>query len=194
MEKVLQNYLISNLLTKRNKRTGKAKNCLFVEIDFNLYNDDTIVTFYTSLERTHYWIKYFDIFYNDHLGSSESFEIKWYYEPSKWTDPNNNSNAIVIEVLNTDTTLQYNVTFFVTTGTIRVQGSKTMTFVRSHFPILKEILAKVLENCTVDENQNDLDQTIMHTAAVRLDDEISEEVGENSDSSITSVKSVINIE
>jgi len=194
MDKVLQDYHISSLPTKRSKRTGKAKNCLFEEIDLNLYNDDKIVTFYTSLERTHYWIKTLDIFYYDHLGSSESLEINWYDEPSKWTDHNNSSNAIVIEVLNTDTTLQYNVTFFVTTGTIRVQGSKTMTFVRPHFPILKEILAKVLENCTVDEHQNDLDQTIIHTAAVRLDDEISEEVEENSDSSIISVKSVINNE
>jgi hypothetical protein len=42
------------------------------------------------------------------------------------------SNCILIEVKNLDETLKYNLTFFVTTGTIRAQGSqyRLLTFIQ----------------------------------------------------------------
>ena len=190
MDKILRDYPHNSLPTKLNRRTGKAKKCLYEEIDPNLYEKDArMVTFYTTLNRIHPWIKTLDVFYYDHLGSHDNFDIKWYDEPKSWTDPNNNGNSIIIEVLNKDEELQYNVTFFVTTGTIRVQGSKYMTFANSHFPKLKEILVKVLDSVpsvTVDENQNDLDETMIQH---NLNSQNFGEEYDQEDNSITSVKS-----
>ena len=68
----------------------------------------------------------------------------------------------LIEILDKEQVLQFNITFFVTTGTIRVQGSKYMTFVHSHFPVLIQILAKLIDNAThaTVEEQFGLDQTL----------------------------------
>jgi hypothetical protein len=42
--------------------------------------------------------------------------------PETWSDRHDAANCILIEVKNLDETLKYNLTFFVTTGTIRAQG------------------------------------------------------------------------
>ncbi|CAG2218274.1 unnamed protein product [Mytilus edulis] len=168
------------------KRTGKAKKCLFEDIDIYLYEKEArMITFFTNVERIHPWIKTLDLFYYDHMGNNDKFDIKWYDVPTTWSDPNNNNNSIVIEILDKEQALQFNITFFVTTGTIRVQGSKFMTFVHSHFPVLTQILAKVIDNAThaTVEEQFDLDQTLKdvndNTISSKLDD------------SITSIKSTV---
>jgi hypothetical protein len=46
------------------------------------------------------------------------------------------ANCILIEVKNLDETLKYNLTFFVTTGTIRAQGNQYRLFTDKHFPTL----------------------------------------------------------
>ena len=80
------------------------------------------------------------------MGKSDTYDINWYDDPEVWTDPQGQSNAIVIEVQDKSGDLQYNVTFFMTTGTIRVQGSKFMYFARKHFPVLRDIFNKLLEH------------------------------------------------
>jgi hypothetical protein len=128
------------------QRTDKAKQALFEEIDINLYNENAhIVTFYTSSDRIQAWIKTLDIYYYDNLGKDQDLEIEWRDDPIEWKDPNNSANSIVIEILKNEQ-LQYNVTFFVTTGTIRVQGTCYRQFAEVHFPKLKNIFKMVLAN------------------------------------------------
>lgn len=103
-----------------------------------------MVTFHTDIHRLYPWIKTLDSFYYNHLGKCDEFNINWYDDPEIWENPSDNANSIVIEIRDNTNTLVYSITFFVTTGTIRAQGSKYMLFVEKHFPILKLILDKVL--------------------------------------------------
>lgn len=58
MEKILADYPTHCLPNRLNKRTGKARKCLFDELDINLYDTEAkMVAFHTSVERIHYWIK-----------------------------------------------------------------------------------------------------------------------------------------
>ena len=98
MDKVLHEYPISILPKKFHERTGKAKKNLFEEVDKKLYQKD-MITFHTSVDRVHYWIKTFDFFYYHHLGNRTSLEIKWYDMPETWTNPEE-KNSIVIELYN----------------------------------------------------------------------------------------------
>ncbi|CAC5392228.1 unnamed protein product [Mytilus coruscus] len=149
MDKVYKDYPVKMFQRSFTNERVKAKKCLFEDIDINLYEKEArMITFFTNVERIHPWIKTLDLFYYDHMGNNDKFDIKWYDVPTTWSDPNNNNNSIVIEILDKEQALQFNITFFVTTGTIRVQGSKYMTFVHSHFPVLTQILAKVIDNAT----------------------------------------------
>ncbi|CAC5421712.1 unnamed protein product [Mytilus coruscus] len=146
MDKTINDYPLSSLPSKQSKRTGKAKLSLFEQIDPNLYDEHAkIITFYTNLDRIQPWIKTLDIYYYGNLRKEPDYDIEWYDEPKTWENRNNSGNSVMIEVLKKGE-LQFNITFFVTTGTIRVQGSHYSEFVDIHFPILKDILDKVLTN------------------------------------------------
>jgi DNA replication initiation complex subunit (GINS family) len=82
-------------------------------------------------------------------------EISWRDETDPWSNQNDVANSIVIEVADVNKILQYGITFFVTTGTIRVQGSKYKHFAEKEFPILKEILAIVLDSMAKIDNAID---------------------------------------
>lgn len=153
--KVINDYPGKVIPLKLHDRTGKAKKCQFEAIDLNLYQrEPKMVTFHTSRPRIQPWIATLDIFYYQYLGNDESLTIKWYDVPESWTEITNN-NSIVIETINKeDNRLMFNITFFVTTGTIRVQGTNYMTFVEEHFKILKDILKKVLTVWNETENEN----------------------------------------
>ena len=202
MDKVLHEYPISILPKKFHERTGKAKKNLFEEVDKKLYQKD-MITFHTSVDRVHYWIKTFDFFYYHHLGNRTSLEIKWYDMPETWTNPEE-KNSIVIELYNKGDlqNLLYNVTFYVTTGTIRVQGKKHMFFVQKHFPILKQILDKVVilckfdqENPVVDAYQNVIDTSIQLSSVTQVDtgpqNEDDDEVNSELEDSLTTVKAAV---
>lgn len=151
--RILTEYPKSSLFKKHNKRTGKAKNCLFEEIDKNLYeNEAKMITFHTNLQRIHPWIKTIDVFYYNFLGENEDFKINWYDDPEVWESGSDSSNSMVMEVMQ-KTNLLYSVTFFVTTGTFRVQGSNYRLFADIHFSILKQILDKVLA-LQIDERES----------------------------------------
>ncbi|CAC5385215.1 unnamed protein product [Mytilus coruscus] len=121
MDKTINDYPLSSLPSKQSKRTGKAKLSLFEQIDPNLYDEHAkIITFYTHLDRIQPWRKTLDIYYYDNLGKEPDYDIEWYDEPKTWENRNNR--------------------------TIRVQGSYYSEFVDIHFPILKDILDKVLTN------------------------------------------------
>jgi hypothetical protein len=141
---ILKVYPESVIPSKLKKRTGKVQKTLFEEIDNNLYEKEArMITFHTHVNRIYPWIKTLDTFYYIHLGKQSEYRIKWFDDPQEWKDISN-ANSIVIEVSQASDEVQlYNLTFFITTGTIRVQGTKYIIFVQKHFPVLKMILQKV---------------------------------------------------
>ena len=85
--RILSEFPESSLPKKLNKRTGKAKNALFEELDLNLYEKEAnMVTFHTNIQRLYPWIKTLSTFYYDHLGNSDGYNIKWYDDPKIWED------------------------------------------------------------------------------------------------------------
>jgi hypothetical protein len=61
-------------------------------------------------------IQVLSIFY---LGKQDNIKLSWSDIPETWSDRHDAANCILIEMKNLDETLKYNLTFFVTTGTIR---------------------------------------------------------------------------
>ena len=166
MKNINDEYPVSCLPTNLNNRTGKARNCPFEAIDLILYDDNAhMLAFHTTLERIQPWIKTLSIFYFE---NENKHEITWRDEPDPWSNQNDVANSIVIEVADVNKILQYGITFFVTTGTIRVQGSKYKHFAEKEFPILKEILAIVLDsmakiNNAIDKHTEVEDETTLKT-------------------------------
>lgn len=155
MSNILNEYPIEHLPNKLNKRTGKAKNCPFENIDLKMYEESAhMITFHTSLPRLQYWIKALSILYYENLGKLEGVEIKWSDIPEKWSDRNDTANSIFIEVETPDGTLIYNVTLFVSTGTIRVQGSRYRLFTDKYFPILQTLLKQVITHNSSESDQS----------------------------------------
>jgi hypothetical protein len=87
-----------------------------------------MITFHTTLPRIQPWIKVLSIFYYDNLGKQDNIKLSWSDIPETWSDRHDAANCILIEVKNLDETLKYNLTFFVTTGTIRAQGSPMASY------------------------------------------------------------------
>lgn len=151
MEKILLEYPLECLPSKLNKRTGKALRCPYEAIDLNLYEEGArMITFHTTLPRIQPWIKVLSIFYYDNLGKQDNIKLSWSDIPETWSDRHDAANCILIEVKNLDETLKYNLTFFVTTGTIRAQGSQYRLFTDKHFPTLIRILKQVLEHLEIN--------------------------------------------
>lgn len=172
MSRVLSDYPAHCLPEKLNKRTGKAKKSLFEQIDLCLYDPEArMVSFHTSSDRILAWIKALDIFYYDNVGKSESMNVRWIDDPPNWTEANSSSNTIVIELSSSDkelaNPLMYKLTFFVSTGTVQVQGNQKDLFVSDHFPVLIKLVnmvnnsgqsiflktQKEVETINVDEEQ-----------------------------------------
>ena len=98
MDKILTEYPISALPTKLNKRTGKAKQAQYEEIDINLYEENAhTMTFYTTQDRIQSWIKTLDIYYYDNMGKDQNMVIEWNDDPKDWMDPYNSAGACVAE-------------------------------------------------------------------------------------------------
>ena len=138
---MLKEYPLSCVPEILHERTGKAIDSLFEEIDNGLYEGD-IVTFHTSKERVHAWIKVLHIFYFENLGAWNDIDISWADSDEPWSD--DKSNFIIIEVKTKNKVLIYNVTLFVNTGTIRIQGSQYDLYTTRHHVILKGLLEQVI--------------------------------------------------
>ena len=68
--------------------------------------------------------------------------VDWQDMPGRWTDPDSSTNTIVIDVHPSACSAEENsllckLKFFITTGTIKVQGNHVNMFVSQHFPKLK---------------------------------------------------------
>ena len=178
-DSVVVNYELSSIrseydpdtfLPKKLKpRGGKAKNSLFEEIDENLYEPEArMIAFHTKLERILPWIKTLDIFY-EFLGESDKYNVTWYDEPPEWVQSDTStSKCVVIELLSKasdkQNSLLYKVKFFVTTGTLQVQGNEKDLFSKYHFKVLKNILSRVLDaadGCTTSVSEETIPKEIV---------------------------------
>ena len=129
--------------------TEKAKRALFEKIDEHLYEKAArMVAFRTSVVRLVPWIKSLQLLYYEYYGKSDSFDVDWKDEPKDWTENTSSEKKICIDLLDlslSDNKLMYKLTVFINTGLIQVQGNRKDFFVRKHFPLLTQILAKILE-------------------------------------------------
>ena len=147
MEKTNTSYPAHCLPSKLKKRNGKAKSCGFEEILLNHYEKEAkMIAFHTNRPRLLAWIKALEILYYDNFGNEEDFIVDWQDEPHRWTDPESPANMIVISLhsannSNTEeNSRKYQLRFFITTGTIQVQGNNVSLFVSEHFPKLKALV------------------------------------------------------
>ncbi|KAK3097713.1 hypothetical protein FSP39_012376 [Pinctada imbricata] len=170
MSSIREGYPLKLLPTQLNTRTGKAKKIQYEKIDKNLYDEQAkMVAFYTSVERLQPWIKALSVLYYDNFGKRKDVNIHWFDSPDHWTDPNSNANSVVFELKDENNVLLYGITFFVTTGTIRAQGQHYTLFADYHFPILLQILERVLEN---ENEMSESDSNIEHGVSDLSDNEL----------------------
>lgn len=117
-----------------------------------------MLSFHTNIDRIQPWIKTLDVLYYENFGKEESeFRVLWSDEPPEWVDRESAANTLCIElhtIHEKQNTLLYKLTFFVTTGTIIVQGQKYKKFI-DHFQLLTQILEQVIEkNISINAHRN----------------------------------------
>lgn len=185
MDSVLKFYPINSLPSILNKRTGKAKKTKYEEIDNNLYDPEArMVAFHTTLERIIIWLKALEILYYDNLGKSDDLKVTWTDMPDTWIDRNNLSNQVVIDVYSNtsdgsaDETRLYKLRFFVTTGTMQVQGNLHDTFTSSHFPVLKQLVDMLTNKCSINSTENAEEQTLEKRVVINTTESVEEETQE----------------
>ena len=150
LDKVLKQYPVDKLPTRLKRRTGKASKTGFETIDVNLYDPAAkMVAFHTHADRIIPWIKALDILYYDNFGQMDSMIVRWVDVPDQWTDASSIANSIVIELCSADkelaNTLWYKLTFFISTGTVQVQGNEKDQFTNEHFAVLKRLVSMVVD-------------------------------------------------
>ena len=143
-------YPVDKIPSRLKRRTGKAKRTGFESIDTALYEPGVKMIFHTHAGRIHPWIKACEILYYDNIGEMESMKVRWFDEPPEWSDSSSTANSIVIELSSSNKDLPnpllYKLTFYISTGTIQVQGNEKDLFTNEHFPILKRLVAMVIDN------------------------------------------------
>lgn len=186
LDQIQRDYPVTCLPSSLNKRSGKANKCLYEELDLKLYEPTAkMVAFHTAINRIQPWLKTLDIFYYDNLGKEGSnYSVQWEDDPINWTDRNDANNKVTIQLhtlKDWTNTLLYKITFFVTTGTIIVQGNKYSLFTE-HFSTLKKILNMVLKEygkecvtepkttVTADSETFTADLSVHDNASVPCDD------------------------
>jgi hypothetical protein len=147
MESTLREYPATCIPQKFHPRTGKAKNAYFEKINATLYEESAnIATFFTSEERLLPWLRALGILFFDNIGKMNEIKITWQDHPENWDNPDNVQNSVKIEVIDAESdSLLYNVTVFITTGTIRIQGKNFELFTNYHFPLLLKLVELVTE-------------------------------------------------
>lgn len=91
----------------------------------------------------HPYIQALHFLFFESIGNSEEFDVKWYDVPDEWK-LNCGTNAINIDIYKKENTedMLFKVTFFVTTGTIQIQGNAKDSFANEVSPCLKQLAAK----------------------------------------------------
>ena len=108
-----------------------------------------MAAFHTHADRIIPWIKALAIFNYVNIGQMDSMIVRWVDARDQWTDASNISNSIVIELCSADkelaNTFGYKLTFFISTGTVQVQGNEKDQFTNEHFSVLKRLVSMVVD-------------------------------------------------
>ena len=122
--------------------TGKAKKCMFEQLDTNLYEAEArMVAFRVTRSRLRPWIGALSIYYYEYLGENVEFDIDWNDDPLSINQSKKELlKTITIEVNITksqvENPLLYKITLFASTGPIQAQGKEYDKFVSKVFPLL----------------------------------------------------------
>ena len=130
-----------------NPATGKAKDALFEEINFNLYKPGAkSFAFKTSESRICFWIRVFLQRYYKQLQSIEGFRITWQEQDA--ASDTNTCDRIILHLYTLEDKKEQHVvtiTIYVSTGTIFVQGKWFEQYGGVEFPLLLEIVNQMQE-------------------------------------------------
>ena len=120
-----------------------------------------MITFHTKADRIIPLIKTLAIWYYDNISHIKGASVEWKDSPTHAWDSTAPNHMITIELhdQNVQDSLIYNLTLFVSTGTIRVQGHKFNFFVEKHFSQLLQILEFVLSGMDSDKSQTSVKTT-----------------------------------
>jgi hypothetical protein len=197
--KSVSEYPDSCIPTSLRPPTGKARKADFEQINLHLYAKEAkMAAFRVERKMVNPYIQALHFIFYERIGNSAEFMVKWYDVPEEWKN-DCVANAINIDVYrkeNTDEML-FKITFFITTGTIQIQGNAKNCFTNEIFPCLKK-LANVLQqsNSTLSETAPISENTEVKTVAQELNQtnytntETLSEMAPNSE--ITGVKTVAN--
>jgi hypothetical protein len=135
---------------------AKVRKALHEEINSQLYADEAkIAAFRVERQMILPYIQALHLIF-ENIGKSSHFDVNWYDTPEKW-ESHCTANAINIDVHTKENTesnpnMLFKVTFFVTTGTVQIQGNGKDSFVSEIFPTLKS-LAHNLKQALDSENK-----------------------------------------
>ena len=112
-----------------------------------------MVAFKTNAERLPAWIRSAWLYFYDHLGEMDSYNINWSYDPSTWTKEGITLlKSISVHVYAAgeaeaefNNPLLYHMTIFITTGLIEIQGNQYEQFQTTVFPILHSCVNKMTD-------------------------------------------------
>jgi hypothetical protein len=108
------------------------------------------------------------VLYYENQGKVEDINVTWTDSPENWSDPNNSETCIKIELKTVEGTLIYNVTVFISTGTIRVQGIQYKLFIDYHFNILTEILSLLSDHQRDDQRNQQAEPLLDETTCKQI--------------------------
>lgn len=123
---------------------AKARKADFEQINPRLYAAEAkMAAFRVERNMIHSYIQALHFLFFESIGNSEEFDVKWYDVPDEWK-LNCGTNAINIDIYKKENTedMLFKVTFFVTTGTIQIQGNAKDSFANEVYPYLKQLADK----------------------------------------------------
>ena len=131
-----------------NPASGKAKDALFEEINFDLYKPGAKSFAVTTSEgRIALWIRCFIERYYKQLNlNTEGFRMTW--EEQESASNASMCDRIIVHLYNSDHEKQQHmvaITIYVSTGTIFVQGKYFQQYGLTEFPLLLDIVNRMQE-------------------------------------------------
>ncbi|CAG2253761.1 unnamed protein product [Mytilus edulis] len=155
--------------------TDKGKQTLIETIDQNLYAEAAhMVAFRIPHDKLYPWIKALHLVYYEHYGKSTQYAVSWFDEPDNWSEKTGNKTVCIELSTKTDqpNPLLYKIQLHINTGLIQIQGNHKDTFVTIDFPVLLQIVEKVVaHNLSTSE---DKDSTKIKNAKQTLQSDITD--------------------
>lgn len=102
------------------------------------------------------------LLYYEHYGKLPNYIVNWFDDPEDWSQKTSGNKKICIEISSKEEasiSLLYKITVFINTGLIQVQGIRRDLFTINDFPVLTQLLSKILEINKTHEKTSDKSET-----------------------------------